>query len=223
MPMRLGFPRLNATGVPDAERKTLVQLSTSFHHLASCVSDFRSALSLYKFASSEQVRQAGGDNWKWTFIAGRDGAMTIYHFGTLFELISSALGRAPTLLSLVDRRKIRTARQQFRDRFPQFDDVRHSTAHAAEFLHNAEEHMVTGPIEFYGISIPEGAHVFMASTFVRDRFTSVIDGKFASYEMSDETASALDDVATLLASAFERADEILDQRARTINPEASQS
>jgi hypothetical protein len=70
----------------------------------------------------------------WVFVAGRDGAMSIYHFAKSMEGMMAFLGQCPTVLDKVDRTKLRSARKMLRELFPDFEAVRHAVAHAGELM-----------------------------------------------------------------------------------------
>src|SRR5690349_10540688 len=68
------------------------------------------------------------------FIAARDAAMTVWHFGDAMGQISTAMYRdVPTLRELVDRSILRSATKRFNECFRGAEAIRDAISHIAEF------------------------------------------------------------------------------------------
>jgi hypothetical protein len=93
---------------------------------------------------------------------------------------------------------------------------RHAVAHSAEMMHDMDEHMVRGPSIEHGIG--EGANVFMSAVFKGREFINTIEGKFASYELSQASLDGLISVKSTMFSAFRAAEKELGERANLADP-----
>jgi hypothetical protein len=89
-------PWLNADNLPEAERPIAFKISTHLMVFHSLLASFHAAINLYDFCENEPGRTLGAYGWQQ--IAGRDGAMTIWHFYTAMEEIRSFLQKISTPL-----------------------------------------------------------------------------------------------------------------------------
>src|SRR5947207_15098806 len=93
---------------------------------------------------------------EWLYVAGRDGALTIFHFGKAICQIRNVIFEScPVLASHLDRNAFRSVVVSFDKTFPSWEAVRDAVAHHAE-LHidplTAEEHSVRGPLSIPGLT-----------------------------------------------------------------------
>jgi hypothetical protein len=119
----------------------------------------------------------------WQSIAARDGALSIYHFGSTIEAIRHSLPSCPALNALVDHTVLRTAHAQFRKEFPRIEAVRHVVAHVADFTKTAElkEHSKKGPYKLEMVEAEDAdSSAFFAGNPYGKPITSRIRASFAS-------------------------------------------
>src|SRR5262245_16361829 len=132
---------------------------------------------------------------KWVQIAARDGAITIFNFGKSYEAVRASLKTCPALIPFVDETKLEAAGKKLRERFPRFEAVRHTVAHAAEF-HRNENQMkahayAAGPTSLFISGMLDGR-----------TFSGTYENEIFSYEVSKETLVALIEVVRLTYTAF---------------------
>jgi hypothetical protein len=182
-----------------------------FFDLAHYANDFRAALTLFDFCH-EQFHKPGNERCAdlpydhLRFVAARDGAMSIYHFGITIEAIRSQIGKCPTLFSKLDRAKLKALGKHLRAEFPYFEAVRHAAAHLAELTETAENreaNAVTGPHTFAGVTIEFGAKVTFRNVLVDRQYANTTDGKIQAYEVSRHTYDALVAIRVECYSVFE--------------------
>ena len=142
----------------------------------------------------------------WSRIAARDGAMTMFHYGKCTALINRSVPKALQTMSSAQKRKI--GAKLFASLFPDFDDMRHSVAHAAEFYNDPAErlkHVVEGAaIKSDALNIGNpSAGVILAGTMEGRRFQSTMDGRVVAYELTEKTLGSLNSVTQYYYSAFE--------------------
>jgi hypothetical protein len=146
--------------------------------------DFSSALSLFNFCALFH-RQFTGE---WSFVAARDGAMTIYHIGKTMELCRSALKRTPTISELADDEAIAAAGKSYRQAFPTFEKMRHAIAHSSELFRdvkNSKKNTFSGSLDDDFFSIEGPTHVAIRNSLIGRKYTNTIDGKVVSYEICE--------------------------------------
>ena len=206
-------PRINIQGLPDKEQIVVRNMTVLFLGLATYANEFRAALMLYQFCTAQiQIPKSGRaadlpfDQIQ--FVAGRDGAMSIYHFGKTIEAIGTQIARCPNLFAKLNRNKLRTVRRHLRAEFPYFEAVRHAVAHLAELgatPEKAEENSVAGPFVFAGITIAPGSNVTLRNTLYNNQYVNTFDGEIQAYEVSEKTYEALVSIRVECYEIFEPA------------------
>jgi hypothetical protein len=204
-------PSLNVTSLPRTEIEIAVNISVRLMSFNSYLATFNSAIQLFDFCQTEDGRRIGGG---WQFIAGRDGAMTIWHIGQSMQTIRARLNKleCPVLVDLIDFSHTREALRQFKASFPEFYDLRIAVAHSGEIFGDME-HAVKGPYSQMGLKINEGASTWFQSSFVGRSFVNTFEGKLLSYELSKASFDELNRIKKLFFLAFAGASEELAKRA----------
>jgi len=128
----------------------------------------------------------------WTWIACRDATITIYNFHEQLEAIGINVNRCPPLLAKIDAKRRREATKAFARHFPNFQGMRHSTAHVGRLY---------GTPETAAEHADEYGTIYVQNLLDR-QFTSGFEGKLISCEMSDATTAKLIEVRDLYWSVF---------------------
>jgi len=218
--LREAPPTINAEALPSDERRSAAHLMMILGTLPYYEADFRHALALYDHSERESPTVPH----PWKFVAGRDGAMSIFNFGKAVEGIMASVGTMPTLFGMVDRDPLRKARQLMRDMFPRFEAVRHSIAHAAELIGDPDkidqEGISGAPYTFGSLTINPGQSVvIIRSSFVGPRlFANSFEGALQAYELSQKTANGLWEVKQTIYAAFKNAEAQTRQGSPAPNP-----
>jgi hypothetical protein len=89
-------PRFFAVQCPNEEREANRHLEFLLIKLDDYAQDFQAAIAMFELAERQLVdRLQTSYPWqmrmRWQFIAARDGAMTIFHFGMIMEAIRSSV------------------------------------------------------------------------------------------------------------------------------------
>jgi hypothetical protein len=187
-------PKVPLDCVPPAERRAVEHLNDALSALARFVDQFASALDLYDFCHEKNDARSR----PWMFIAGRDGALAIYHFGKAIEEgIGTSLSQCPTVSDLADRTKLRSARRSLRDLVPNFEDVRDAIAHAGQLMKDSD---TSGR---HSISIPGRVKKLVyRNCFSGRKFQNTYNGKLQEYELSSQTLAELNRILQEFYSAF---------------------
>ena len=203
-------PRLITTGLAEKERKDTSTLARSLGSLDNYLRDFHAALTLFDFA-------VASDNTQWCFIACRDGAMTIYHFGRTLQNVRAALGSCPTVNSLIDSKSLRLVAKKFDARFPDFEHLRHAIAHSSELWKNVAsfiKNAVTGRHDGPLVVVAKNSRIAMHNNLVNRQFSMSYEGRLVSYEISAETLQRMTTLKDEFYSAFRPAEKELWGLAR---------
>jgi hypothetical protein len=206
-------PRFEVNRLPPEERKPTLILEGTLNSLHAYCDDFAAAIHLFDFCEKniEQNKDASANLrrvvlWQsWQKLAGRDGAMTIFHFGKALAGAGMTLGSCPTIRRGLDATKLRSARKLFNQKFPRNEDARHAVAHAGELWSTpakVDKNIAREPrhmAEFMGCGIDE---LVVRDSFVGGRFTNTFEGKVISYELNRLTLSDLEHVKYEFYSAF---------------------
>ena len=216
-------PRLIPMGMPEEEQDGAWLVQSGLMSLESYVQDFAAALALFDFATSRRDVPH-----QWSFVAARDGVMTIYHFYAQFDGIRKTARACPTLERLVDWQQFRAVELLFRARFRDFVDMRDSIAHAGEKMKTPEkfaEHAFTGSIDSRLVKADNIMSITMTNCLENRKFTNTWEGKIVSYEVSAQTLGYLDEAKGRVWAAFTTAAEetrkaAFPRQPRTKKPDA---
>ena len=195
------YPRISTSFFPDREAEAIGHLSLALSSLNSYVINFEAALALFDFCGA--IRAASGvppqgplsDRimlMSWRFLAARDGAMTIFHFGKTLQAIRRfGFSNCPTFKAKLDHAQLRIGEKLFRQWFPDFEKVRHSVAHSAELSRDSKSHMrnsVRG--------------VLIRDVLNERNFQNSYAGRVLSYDIDTTTLLHLKSVRNRVYAAF---------------------
>jgi hypothetical protein len=189
-------PKISIAEFPGGERQAISHIGMLLLNLELYIVNFDAAMSLSYFSSGCIGMLSSGNAkiiamvpqkdpqlyMQWATIAGRDGAMTIYHFAKTLEAIRKfAFLDCPTFKARVDHQHLRIAQKLFAQWFPDFLHVRHAVAHSAELMKNLKS---------------KQRHASGGTWTIRDmysgtKFINTFDGRECTYDMSVKTLSHL--------------------------------
>lgn len=220
---------LAANGLPEKERDSVGILSHLLGALDQHHIDFASALSLFDFCETTMDKDALKEELKidtlgWLYVAARDGAMTIHHFGTTLQNIREGLGFCPTIKAWAETGALRISAKKFDSLFPGFPDLRHALAHSADIMKTTErfeKHAFRG--NFKGIGIDgEESQILLSSHLHYRKFSLSYEGQIISYNINSETAERLNTAKTEFFDAFRPAEINCRKAAREAAKERSE-
>jgi hypothetical protein len=197
--------------LPEQDRAEARQLLHNVWALYGFVKCFENALSLFDYALSEFTSISNNYNkmgpheqhflfyktmhtrWQmmsWTRIACRDGALQIFHFAKIMQVIRGTLCRAPSLLKQTDIDKLKIATRLMDSQFPHWKLIRDAVAHSPqEFM----------PSVAYQIS--QGSKPFTVGDLISGREYIIVKDKiYATYAVSQESLEKLRRIRTMFMS-----------------------
>lgn len=182
--------------IPQSEREATWINISSVNNLIGYVEDFGAVCRLYEFCkSSRYTDRENSDYLKWSLVAGRDGAMSMYHFWMI--LSGTNFRDCPTLRNFIDFCKLKDARKKFKQAFPDIEKVRHAVAHRAEIrqtLKKTTKNSFSGSISMPGININNVKNFSISDSFIDNKFHCTINGKIITYELSINTLNKLTEI-----------------------------
>jgi hypothetical protein len=209
-------PDIYQSLLPQAERDDAHRFSSGLHDLSRWVGSFEAAVALFESAAAllgpvrEREKAVGvgkeeGTVLEWQHIAARDGAMSIYHFGKMFEASRASIGKMPTVLAKHDKMLSRQARKLFEQHFPNFLDIRHAVAHSAELTKDQaafDKNAFTGSYSGPGLKIEAGAKNNIVMGLTGTTFATTHEGRILTYDITRATLDTLGRVLLTYFSAF---------------------
>lgn len=171
----------------------------ALHHYANC---FKYALQLFEFSEGKlsSLLSPMGPKMEdqearlmfagWMLIAARDATMSLYHFAKAMEEIRACFRHLLKFRALIKHDVIRLSVKLFSARFPNYLQMRHSVAHSAESA--SLEERIKNAVS--GLSLREN--------LMGRKFTSSIEGRYLSTEMSQNTLGRIEDIEKRFYSAF---------------------
>jgi len=212
----MSTPVLRIAALPPDERGEAQVIADALIGLDNFAKNFWAALSLFTYASSEyrkaDLLPEDGREWvmslyfSWLFVAGRDGAMTVFHLVKSIEVIQDRLHCCPTLAAEIDLLALRKVRKTFQRSFKDWEGVRHTVGHSADLKNTAARravHSVKTGIPGI-IELRDGASLILNGCFVGDEFMSTFEGRQVSYALTAEShrviCKMVDDVYAIFQS-----------------------
>lgn len=204
------LPYLPIDSLPESERAAATLLQIALWNIEIYVEDLHSARLLFDHSAailsntkteSQLPHSEACAVSKWSILACRDGAITIFNFAMCLDSIKSNRHQTPSLR--FDKEKIRDAGKLFREHFPDFEKIRHGVAHSAELMKNLEQfdrNATMEPTQLGQWSIPSGT--LIQNAIVGRRFALTHEGKVLSYELSEASVLNLAKIRSRLFAAF---------------------
>jgi hypothetical protein len=142
----------------------------------------------------------------WRFIAGRDGAMSLYHFRQAMKHANSWAQKDGILSKHIDRATIKSATVKFDDRFPHIDKIRDSVSHSSDLLRTEKEireNFVSATFRRADMPQIEREVELVHNDHFNERlFVTYFKKQQFSYELSEASLYILQEVENLFFSAY---------------------
>lgn len=225
--LMFAVPRYDNESLPESERRAAGVLINNLFAVQMHASSFADAVALFrdcrlraqtfdldaifKSGSSAERRALQEQHsllHRWTTLAARDGAMSIYHFAKAMEAGTDFSG-CPSLGATVDHKALRLVRKLFASRFPHFLPMRHALAHKAELtgsVQQIDENSIKGDFDNFGVRIEGGGGMIIDHLF-NDTFATTFEGQVLSYDVTPQTHANLEDIARRLYATFPKPPE----------------
>ncbi|MEB2843796.1 hypothetical protein [Endobacterium cereale] len=131
----------------------------------------------------------------WDEMAGRDAAMTVFHFGKTLHNVRTSLRRTPTIKDKVNDDDLRNARRELERQFRHYEIARDAVGHRAESLESVEK------IKRDSVRDSSG-HRYQMGYIEGDNYVATYKGQKLSVGLDEKTLRALTQIARQVYSAF---------------------
>ncbi len=185
---------------PEAEFEPIKYLHAHLTGLKFSVEAWEAALQLYRTSISPppSVSRSIASRWRW--IAVHECVLELYHLRARLEKIQSVMLRnCPSVRPMVDMSKIRSARKNLDEYFPDIEALRHAIAHTGENEAHPEVHAPNGLYALSGFREP-------------DRFSAPYEGTLRQLDITDQSLQNIVQVVAEFLSAFEAAEAELERQ-----------
>jgi hypothetical protein len=225
VPNRLGNIQSIIQLASDADSDDARDLASALLGLEQITKDFRLAVDLFAYSALEieKAKHKRGplnsldpnknQAWKeqsavfygWQHIAARDGAVQIYNVGRMIEMIKGRLKKLPEIRIYVDSDKLGRTVGLFRSCFPNYELIRHASAHSHYEIVMENGSRSHAPEETDIPGVARGRGLFITNTLSGNRYIVTKDKKVAWYEISYATYEKLESVRTRFIAGFDSA------------------
>jgi hypothetical protein len=225
-------PRFDGDHISAGERESVEHLLGVAQLLGWYEHQFRLALALFDQCGQAQldpserdinkspprypiIESPGNTLRTWRTIAARDGALSIYHFGSALFAIGSAMGDCPTISPQADHPAIRQARKTFAAALPSYEALRHGVGHAADFnttIEKREKHSIALPWkQSFGevnLQVMGSASARITEQLQGRTYYLSFEGEMHHYELSQKTLEVLSKTRASVYAAFQAAADL---------------
>jgi hypothetical protein len=193
-------PLYPSVETPANEIAAVKDLSANLWGVAYNVEAWAAALHLYEFATQRPTGVSAEDSRRWRFIAANECVHQLHHLRVRLEKIKGHKVRAcPSLASNIEVKKLRRATRLLDEYFPDIDQLRHAVAHAGANDVLPADHA------------PEHGYLLVGFR-EKDRYTAPYQGADRNLEITAETLSRIEEVASEFLDAFESAAKLLERQ-----------
>lgn len=178
---------------PVEETAAIKDLYAHLTGLGYSVEAWEAALLLYRTANQPPSSISRSVASRWRFIACNECVLELYHLRARLEKIRSIkLRNCPSLRSLLDTAKMRSASKRLDEYFPYIESLRHATAHKGENEAHPEIHAPDGLLALTGFREP-------------DRFSAPYKGQLCYLDITEHSLQRINEVVVEFLGAFETA------------------
>lgn len=208
----MDYPSINWIAFPADEQEAARLLSTALVMLGFQVDKFEHALMLADYCDQQRAgpeaeldhsapdffgrMRAQMDEtmrWaNWIQVAARDAAISLYNFAEVKQSITGLIGQCKTIEPHINRQELGRGHALFERGFPTYAHIRFSVAHAGKPFASPEKlqkHAVPGMPMIIG-------------TLMNRTLQSTVNGKHASFDLTQESVNILRDVTTAIYRGF---------------------
>ncbi len=184
-------PRINLDLFPSEEVVSIGwRLQNSLGSLLAHARTFDVALALFDY-SNAQLASIKDENEpsppfkEWRSLAGRDGALSLFHFGNTIEVIRKVAKNSPTLSAHIDGSALCEVQTLVDQTFPGWKGARHAVAHFGEFFSDP------AAADKHSAQITPYMRVAYYNRLEGRRFEYTYRREICGYELSKETSEKI--------------------------------
>ena len=193
---------------PENEGRPKFILMSNLTLLQLYINKFAAAVAIYDLCDPSSPNPAVPSQHvnMMRFVGGDDGAMTIWHVARLIEETRGHLHEVPSLLPRINTGELKLAEKLLKSAFPQFENLRHASAHASELFSNIESANKNTPAGAFDTPIGkmknDGGIIAVGSSFHNRTYFTMIDKQVVSYDLSWACHAKLEGIAKRVYLSF---------------------
>jgi hypothetical protein len=173
--------------LPPAERQQTIYLDHAISFLSSLIDYFVADVEIFDHAEADQNLKM-----RWTPVACRDAAMTLWAFRVTLDHIEGRLGKCPSIWTADRHAALKAAKDAFTAAFPDAKDMRdiagHPITHVAARGRRRARNDING--------------VVLHNVWAGRKVTNSYDGREISFELSPDTVTILRSIRKIVFDAF---------------------
>lgn len=131
----------------------------------------------------------------WDEMAGREAAMSVFHFGKSLMAVRNLMKDAPSLMASTDHQVLRHAKKQLDQDFPNYEMARHAAGHRAEAMASMKE--LKKHAQNHG-----HMRQFLFGSVRNSEYVATFEGQEMRVVLTDGARQKLSDIMALAYSAF---------------------
>jgi hypothetical protein len=215
-------------GLPPAEQPNGVAIYRNLNGLESVMNTLVSAMELFKHSTvfAGQLNKDRGQDWLnkdlyqrsviangWPFIAAREVAMSVWHFGEGLRAIKGILRATHSLNPLVDWKGVKVATKTYTNSYGRNGKIGHlrdAISHSTLLTEFPKLHAAGTNVP--GVALAKGASIIIAGNLTNDTFVYTWKGHARELAITDETVIKVREVLDLFVSAIAGASDELKRR-----------
>jgi len=157
--------------------------------------------------------------FRWMNMAGRDGAMTLYHIAETFRVVKTLLHRCATLHEFVSEQVVNDLSREFARAFPDAEMLRDAVGHSAELTEDNEARAKNSTNEILDLpglrSEAKGLYIaphLMGRKFVATKGTRNSPGRQVGYDLTQANVAIIRSIEARLIAEFQKPEEPMQKR-----------
>jgi hypothetical protein len=179
-------PHINDSSFSKDDRDQIDSILLLLHSLNSHIATLTADIELFDYAESHTDIMM-----RWSPIACRDAAMTIWHFQDALDYMLRALKRCPPIKTKERERALRSVIGRAAVAFPK--KMRHVTAHATSHI---------GTPQARKQNALRGTSVILQNSRIGRKVIHSVEGRELSFEMSNATIQTLKTIRNIVFAIF---------------------
>jgi hypothetical protein len=203
-------PILFSGNVPDAQQKALQLVGHALDNLDYYFRCLEADLQLFDKCAAELRRKPARQRWRdWQFVAARDGAINIYNFYESMRSLGASLHECPHVKSRLNYNAIKLAQKNFKEEFPNVEQIRHAVGHAAEKTQGSQKHAAHGYTGRY-MGRTKVRNFVMIDGLQGRKYSNTWRGRIESYRLSKSTLKRIMAARDTIFDAFDEMNAIFN-------------
>jgi len=129
-------------------------------------------------------------------MAGRDGGMSVWHFGKTIEDVLKLVGKYQILRNRTNPDALKQTRRLLQQKMPMREQVRHAIAHRSDFFTNPDS------ARNHSVLTPPGIRETRWGQLIGRRFRYTVNGMACYYDLNRDTLGSFVEIRSKFFAPF---------------------